>query len=144
MKERIGSYLVALGAVLPPAGGGRDVGFLGRGVDALVAETDHAVACLVEGQQCAPVCVTAGLSVTSSTTAGSVEDLNWEVLVRCGCRELFGSGHWAFHTSNKTTCMIAMGDGYGFFEWLAGTGVGFFHLRKEGEEAVRLLWKGNC
>lgn len=42
------AYLGAFGAILPPAGGSRDVGFLGCGVDALVAEIDHAIACLAE------------------------------------------------------------------------------------------------
>ena len=44
MEDR--AYLVAFRAVLSPTGGRRDVGFLRRGVDTLVAEVDHAMACL--------------------------------------------------------------------------------------------------
>lgn len=44
MKTR--AHLAAFDAILPPARGTRDVGLLGRGVDAPVAEVDHAVACL--------------------------------------------------------------------------------------------------
>ena len=40
-------YLIVLRTVLPPAGGRGDVGFLGRGVYASVAEVDHALACLL-------------------------------------------------------------------------------------------------
>lgn len=46
MKTR--AHLAAFDAILPPARGTRDVGLLGRGVDAPVAEVDHAVACVLD------------------------------------------------------------------------------------------------
>lgn len=43
---KTGAHLAAFDTILPPARRTRDVGLLGRGVDAPVAEVDHAVACL--------------------------------------------------------------------------------------------------
>ena len=45
-RDRKENYLIVLRTILPPAGGRRDVRFLGRGMDAFVAEVDHALACL--------------------------------------------------------------------------------------------------
>lgn len=62
MEDR--TYLGAFGTILPPAGGSRDVRFLGCGVDALVAEVDHAVACLIGFSR--------ALSLSSFRTAGGI------------------------------------------------------------------------
>lgn len=46
MRVQGRAYFVGFRTILPPTGGSRDVGFLGCGMDALVTEVNHAIACL--------------------------------------------------------------------------------------------------
>lgn len=97
------AYLVAFRTILPPAGGSRDVGFLGCGVDALVAEIDHAVACLSDLAKLSQTSIQRN-ACTFWIVECSTEGLNWN-LVRLDAESW--EGYRAF-TSNITMCIIAM------------------------------------
>ena len=73
MEDR--ADLILFRTTLPPTGGSRDVGFLGCGVDALVAEVDHAIARLPDLAKLSQTS-TQRVACTSSMVASSVEGLN--------------------------------------------------------------------
>lgn len=73
VRDRV--YFVGLWTILPPAGACRDVGFLGCRVDALVAEFDEVIACLLVLAKCSRMSMQRD-AYTSWIFEGSSVDLN--------------------------------------------------------------------